>query len=207
MRAVVVASVLVGLLGCDGDESSSNTSSTATTSANTSSASTSSANTSSASTPAPNTAAASSVASPAGETPEGFERVAATAVTADGTVCELCLWLADTADLRRRGLMGVTDLGDADGMVFRYPSPTSTGFWMKDTVLPLSIAFYSADGSYLADREMQPCTADPCPTYTIEQPFLLAVETTLGGLAALGLTPGSTLTLGDVGCATPPGGA
>ena len=58
--------------------------------------------------------------------PAGFEQVAATAVAADGTVCELCLWLADTPQLRSRGLMFVDDIGDADGMIFRYPSPTST---------------------------------------------------------------------------------
>jgi len=186
MRAVVVALVmLVALVACDGDAppDEASVSRVAVT------------------TVAVTTVAVTPGASaPAAGTPTGFERVAATAVTADGTVCELCLWMADTADLRRRGLMGVTDLGEADGMVFRYASPTSTGFWMKDTLLPLSVAFYSAGGNYLGEREMQPCTADPCPTYTIDRSFALAVETTLGGLATLGLTAGSTLTLHDRAC-------
>ena len=56
--------------------------------------------------------------------PEGFERVAATVTAADGTVCELCLWLAATGEQRSQGLMFVTDLGGADGMAFRYESPT-----------------------------------------------------------------------------------
>src|SRR5688572_20419111 len=91
--------------------------------------------------PAPNSRAATTTTTTIGEpavTPVGFERVAATAVTADGIACELCLWLADTPELRSRGLMGVTDFDGADGMLFRYPSLTSTTFWMKDTVMPLS---------------------------------------------------------------------
>ena len=41
--------------------------------------------------------------------PEGFEQVAATITAADGTVCELCLWLAATGEQRSQGLMFVTD--------------------------------------------------------------------------------------------------
>ena len=42
-----------------------------------------------------------------------------------------------------QGLMGVTDLSGADGMVFRWDEPTSGAFWMRDTPSPLSIAFYA----------------------------------------------------------------
>ena len=133
-------------------------------------------------------------------TPVGFEQVAATAVSADGVACELCLWLADTPELRSRGLMGVTDLGGADGMLFRYPSTTSTTFWMKDTVMPLSIAYFDRAGSYLDALDMTPCTRDPCPHYSIAPTFALAVEVAQGDLAALGLTPGSTLRVSEVGC-------
>jgi uncharacterized membrane protein (UPF0127 family) len=133
-------------------------------------------------------------------TPVGFERVAATAVSADGIACELCLWLADTPERRSLGLMGVTDLGGADGMLFRYPSPTSTTFWMKDTVMPLSIAYFDRAGSYLDALDMTPCTSDPCPHYSIAPSFALAVEVAQGDLAALGLTPGSTLTVSDTAC-------
>ena len=130
MRAVALV-MLVALVGCDGDAPPDEAS----------------ASPSAVTTVATTVAVTPVVDAPAAGTPVGFERVAASAVTSDGTVCDLCLWLADTADLRRRGLMGVTDLGEADGMVFRYPSPTSTGFWMKDTLLPLSVAFYSAGGT------------------------------------------------------------
>lgn len=136
-------------------------------------------------------------------TPEGFERVAATATTADGTVCELCLWLADDGDSRALGLMYVTELGPADGMVFRYPGPTSAAFWMKNTILPLSIAFFDEHGAYLDAFDMEPCTADPCPTYPTPDGFVHAVEVVQGDLPRLGMTPGSTLEISDLPCPDP----
>ena len=133
-------------------------------------------------------------------TPDGFDRVRATVTEADGTVCELCLWLADTGDRRSRGLMFVTDLGPADGMAFVYPSPHSGSFWMKNTLLPLSIAFFAPDGAYLDSFDMEPCTAEPCDRYPTADDFLVAIETTRGGLADLGIGPGSVLELFDAPC-------
>lgn len=152
--------------------------------------------------------AETTVASEAGDSgptvvPEGFDRVAATVTTADGTECELCLWLADDDERRARGLMFVTDLGDADGMAFRYDAPRTGNFWMKNTLLPLSIAFFEQGGAYMDAFDMEPCTADPCPTYRTPSEFLIAIETVEGGLPELGIGPGSTLTLTDLPCASP----
>jgi uncharacterized protein len=133
--------------------------------------------------------------------PDGFDRVHATVTEADGTMCELCLWLAETGEQRAQGLMFVTDLGGADGMAFRYDAPQTGAFWMKNTVLPLSIAFFSAEGAYLGAFDMAPCTADPCPTYPTMPDFTVAIETTQGNLTALGIEPGSALTLTDLPCA------
>jgi hypothetical protein len=137
---------------------------------------------------------------PAAITPEGFERVRATVTDVDGTVCELCLWLADSGDRRSRGLMAVTDLGAADGMAFVYPRPHRGSFWMKDTLLPLSIAFFAPDGEYLDAFDMEPCTADPCALYPTPDDFLIAIETTRGDLGRLGIGPGSVLALTDLPC-------
>lgn len=133
-------------------------------------------------------------------TPEGFERVRATVTEPDGTLCELCLWLADTGDRRSRGLMFVTDLGDADGMAFVYPTPHAGNFWMKNTPLPLSIAFFGVDGAHLAAFDMEPCTEEPCAFYRTPGDFLVAIETTQGGLADLGIGPGSVLAVTDLPC-------
>ncbi len=135
-----------------------------------------------------------------GVVPQGFQSIAATATAADGTVCEMCLWLADDADLRARGLMFVTDLGGAQGMLFRYPGPTTGSFWMKNTVMPLSIAFFGADGQFLDSFDMQPCTADPCPSYPTPDDFVMAIEAPQGELGSLAIGPGSTLHVGDLPC-------
>lgn len=135
--------------------------------------------------------------------PSGFELIAARVTAGDGTVCELCLWLADSVELRNRGLMGVTDLGPADGMAFVYPEPHTTRFWMKDTLLPLSIAFYAADAEFIGSFDMQPCVAvdsNECERYPTPTDFLIAVETAQGELATAGLLAGSTLQLLELPC-------
>ena len=147
--------------------------------------------------------ASTRVETPAAEpvdAPQGFERVGATITKADGEVCEICLWRADTPELRSRGLMFVTGLGDADGMVFAYPEPRTGTFWMKNTILPLSIAYFDADGRYLDEHDMAPCTTPSCIRYPTSAGMQFAIETTQGDLPALGIEPGSTLTLTTLPC-------
>jgi uncharacterized membrane protein (UPF0127 family) len=136
--------------------------------------------------------------------PEGFSTVGATVTAADGTPCEICLWLAATTDERSLGLMFATELGGPDGMAFVYPEPHSGSFWMKNTVMPLSIAFFDPDGAYLDSFDMEPCTADPCPPYPTPAGFTVAIETERGGLEELGIGPGSTLELDDLPCPIAP---
>jgi hypothetical protein len=118
-------------------------------------------------------------------------------------VCQLCLWAADTPAERARGLMAVTDLGGADGMVFVYDAPTQGQFWMKNTVMPLSIAFFAADGSFVSSTDMQPCLDQPdtaCARYGAAGEYTAAIEMPLGGLAALGIGAGSRLVVLPTGC-------
>ncbi len=96
--------------------------------------------------------------------------------------------------------MNVTDLGNADGMAFVYPLPRTGNFWMKDTLLPLSIAFFGAGGDHLGEFDMDPCTADPCPRYRTARDFVIAVETHQGELPELGIGPGSSIELTDLPC-------
>jgi hypothetical protein len=132
--------------------------------------------------------------------PEGYEQAAATVTAADGTECELCLWLAETDGQRALGLMYVTDLGGRDGMIFRYDSPNTSAFWMKNTVMPLSIVFYDQGGAYLDAFDMAPCTADPCPNYPTPANFTDAIEVPQGMLDELGIKPGSVLVVSDLPC-------
>jgi len=89
---------------------------------------------------------------------------------------ELNVDVADDDASRERGLMGVTDLGTNDGMAFTWTEPTDTTFWMKDTLIPLSVAFVDEGGRVITISEMTPCTADPCQTYAAEGPYTTAVE-------------------------------
>ncbi|MEK7251659.1 MAG: DUF192 domain-containing protein [Actinomycetota bacterium] len=88
--------------------------------------------------------------------------------------------VADTPALRAQGLMGVTDLGELDGMLFVFESNVSNGFWMKDTPIPLDIAFFDVDGVLVDLLTMTPCESDPCPTYSPAGEYRYAIETGVG---------------------------
>ena len=96
--------------------------------------------------------------------------------------------------------MQVTDLGGLDGMAFRYDSPHTTSFTMRNTVMPLSIVFFGADGAHLGEFDMEPCVAEPCPSYPTPADFVVAIEVPQGGLADLGIGAGSVLELLAEGC-------
>ena len=127
-----------------------------------------------------------------GRTPlAGFGEVKATVTAADGTVCEVCLLAALTPDQRATGLMYVTDpdLGGYDGMVFVFDADVSAGFWMRNTRLPLSIAYFDGDGVLVSTNDMEPCPDDEpnCPTYPASGPFRYAIEVPQGRLADIGV--------------------
>jgi uncharacterized protein len=107
---------------------------------------------------------------------------------------EWCALFAHTEAARERGLMGQTDLRGFDGMLFQFDADTTTGFWMRSTPLPLSIAWFTADGAVVSQTDMAPCgdRAD-CPTYPPAGPYRYALEVARGGLARLGIGPGSRL--------------
>ena len=144
------------------------------------------------------TSGPSSTGGPAPVQPDGFDSVTARVTAADGTVCEVCVWLADTVDTRSRGLMGVTDLGGRAGMAFAYAEPVSQQFYMYSTPTPLSIAWFAADGALVSATEMAPCMVDDpgeCPLYGASAPYVLAIEAFRGGLEELGIGPGASAVL------------
>jgi uncharacterized membrane protein (UPF0127 family) len=91
--------------------------------------------------------------------------------------------IADTDEERQHGLMGVADLPTNHGMAFRWDAQTEGTFWMKDTLIPLSIAFVDAEGKVVSMSDMEPCTSDPCPTYAATAPYVTAIEANLGWFA------------------------
>jgi len=99
---------------------------------------------------------------------------------------ELMVAVADDPGERAQGLMGVDDLGTLAGMLFVFESDSQGGFWMKDTIIPLDIAFFAEDGSLVDRQLMEPCEADPCPLYYSGVPYRWALETPAGNLDGLG---------------------
>ncbi len=139
---------------------------------------------------------AGAVDAPAGVQPDGFTTVTARVTSAAGDVCEICLWLADTAEERNRGLMGVTDLGEPVGMLFRFEEPRDGNFWMFGTPMPLSIGWFGADGALVGEADMEPCLTDDsstCERYGPGAGYLHALEMVQGELDVVGIGPGATL--------------
>lgn len=99
--------------------------------------------------------------------------------------------VADDAAERTRGLMGVADLGDLDGMLFIYDPPTTSTFWMEDTLIPLDIAFFDADGNWVNNFTMPLCLDQECENYSAEGEYVYAVEVPEAGFAAL--TPAAVI--------------
>jgi uncharacterized membrane protein (UPF0127 family) len=119
--------------------------------------------------------------------------------TSSGGSARLDVRIADSDAERARGLMGVEHLGQHEGMAFVFDEPTTGSFWMKDTLIPLSIAFVDGSGTIVTVREMEPCTSDPCPTYGADAPYVLAVEANAGFFERTGVGVGDRAELEEAG--------
>jgi hypothetical protein len=64
--------------------------------------------------------------------------------------------VARTDAQRERGLMRRRSLGSREGMLFVFEADQRLAFWMKDTLVPLSIAFLSSEGRILQIEDMEP---------------------------------------------------
>src|SRR6266508_2775764 len=91
---------------------------------------------------------------------------------------------------RERGLSNRAELPPGTGMAFLFRGDTQIPFWMKDTLVPLQIAFVGGDGRVVGVFEMPPCRADPCPTYAPTRPYRYAVELRSDGFTAAGIHEG-----------------
>ena len=102
--------------------------------------------------------------------------------------------VARRSDQRQRGLMQRRELPEGTGMLFLFPQRSSGGFWMKGTLIPLSIAYVDGD-RVVSTTEMTPCTADPCPTYAPAAPYTAAVEAPAGFFPKHDVRAGTRMTV------------
>ncbi len=103
--------------------------------------------------------------------------------------------LALTGAAQARGLMEVEKIPDDYGMVFLWSDSAKHSFYMKDTLIPLDIAWWNAEGEIVDIQTMQPCTEDPCKTYVPADTHVGAVEVNAGLLEEAGVEVGDKVTL------------
>ena len=92
---------------------------------------------------------------------------------------------------RARGLMHRKSMGRNDGMLFIFDEPAYHAMWMKDTLIPLSVAFVDAQGTILNILDMEPQTLD---THMSAGPSIYAIETNKGWFAEKKVKAGDKVT-------------
>jgi len=95
--------------------------------------------------------------------------------------------LADSLETRRTGLMHRRQMGESNGMLFVFDEPSPQAMWMKNTLIPLSVAFIGADGRILNIEDMQPLTED---AHASAGDALFAIEMNLGWFRKRGIAAG-----------------
>lgn len=96
--------------------------------------------------------------------------------------------VATSDEERARGLMFRQRLAVNEGMVFRFPEPRQVCMWMKNTLLPLSVAFISGEGKIINIEDMKPQTLD---AHCGKKPARYALEMSQGWFRERNIQPGT----------------
>ena len=107
---------------------------------------------------------------------------------------------AETPEQRAVGLMHRTELDPDAGMVFLFFEPYSGAFYMKNTLIPLSIAFFTEKGRIIDILDMDPCEKEPCDLYFPKDelgtvPYWGALEVNQGAFEEWGVEVGDRITI------------
>ncbi|MCG6151864.1 DUF192 domain-containing protein [Leptospira bandrabouensis] len=105
----------------------------------------------------------------------------------------LKLEIANTPSTRATGLMYRTKLGEDEGMLFVFPRPDYLSFWMKNTLIPLSIGYFSEDMRLLESFDMKPNQTEE--VYNARKPAMYALEVNQGWFAKHKIGKDAVLTL------------
>jgi len=113
------------------------------------------------------------------ETPPQREQAPPAASSAEGVLIKVAgnpVWVqvSETPRERERGLMFTDRLPPDEGMLFVFEREQILSFWMKNTPLPLSVAFIDREGRILEIKHMQPL--DEETAHASSQPALYALE-------------------------------
>jgi len=109
------------------------------------------------------------------------------------------LWVVDTFAEQNKGLMFVTaeqmapmPNGTERGMLFVFDYSTRQSFWMKNTIIPLDIAYITTDGTVVATYTMTPLD-ERSNQYPPGAPYRYAIEVNAGVWSRLGVVKGATI--------------
>lgn len=109
------------------------------------------------------------------------------AFSSNSTVHTLSVEVVDSPPARAQGLMGVESLPEDEGMLFDFQQDVNAAFWMKDTRIPLSIAFIDSNGTVLEIKDMEPFDTTPVRP---QEEYRYAIETNQGWFSSHGIEPG-----------------
>lgn len=99
--------------------------------------------------------------------------------------------VADETHERTAGLMFREKLAPNSGMLFVMPRPDRAGFWMKNTLIPLSIAYINPSGVILEIHDLKPHNEKPVPSVFPTVAYALEMEQ--GWFQKAGVNPGERL--------------
>jgi len=98
--------------------------------------------------------------------------------------------VANTFDSRARGLMFRKTLGANSGMLFVFPDVSTHCMWMKNTYVPLSVAFMDEQGTIVSIHDMQPQNES---SHCAAKPARFALEMNQSWFAQKGIKPGAKI--------------
>jgi uncharacterized membrane protein (UPF0127 family) len=99
--------------------------------------------------------------------------------------------VAATDEQRMKGLMNRAKMPAEEGMLFVFDEPAYQAMWMKNTLIPLSVAFLDASGAILNILDMEPETLD---SHMSAGPAIYAIETNKGWFARRKVKAGDRVT-------------
>nr|WP_233575588.1 DUF192 domain-containing protein [Noviherbaspirillum saxi] len=91
---------------------------------------------------------------------------------------------------RQQGLMYREKMGVNEGMVFLFEAPAGVCMWMKNTYIPLSVAFIDDDGKIINIEDMQPQTTE---SHCAKKPIRYALEMNQGWFKQKNIKPGMVI--------------
>lgn len=98
--------------------------------------------------------------------------------------------VASTLETRMQGLMFRQAMADNHGMLFVFPEAQRHCMWMRNTLIPLSVAFLDEKGAIINVEDMQPRTEN---NHCAAKPARYALEMNLGWFKRRGFGPGASL--------------